>query len=171
MYANHRSLVPAGGVSGPSGSGPPPPPSLGPSASTSGGGSGSNGGPTMVAPSNAGPSGPPGGPGAGGGPPPVGASSSSASAARLADLLDFIRQEFDLVGNDAATLKAQRDEFDHRSECRMVEVHNKAGCAYSFRIISGAAGKRSADDATAHHGARIEAYFHGAAVSVHHFDP
>lgn len=118
MYGNHRSLVPAGGASGPSNSGPPPPPNTGPGGSGSVGGSGSNGGPTMgpVPPPNAGPSGPPGGPGAGNGPAPVGAAPSSASAARLADLLDFVRQEFDLVGNDAATLKVQRDEFEHRSE-------------------------------------------------------
>lgn len=116
MYANHRSLVPAGGASGPSNSGPPPPPSLGPSASSSGAGAGSNGGPAMVAPPNTVPSGPPGGPGPGNGPSSVGAAPPTASAARLADLLDFIRQEFDLVGNDAATLKVQRDEFDHRSE-------------------------------------------------------
>lgn len=125
MYANHRSLVPAGGASGPSNSGPPPPPSLGPGASSSGGGAGSNGGPTMVAPPNAGPSGPPGGPGAGSGPTSVGAAPSSASAARLADLLDFVRQEFDLVGNDAATLKAQRDEFDHRSEFDYIELKGR----------------------------------------------
>lgn len=118
MYANHRSLVPAGGASGPSSSGPPPPPNAGPGAS-SGAVSGSNGGPAMgqVPPPNAGPSGgPPGGPSAGNGPAPIGATPSSASAARLADLLDFVRQEFDLVGNDATTLKVQRDEFEHRSE-------------------------------------------------------
>lgn len=68
-------------------------------------------------PPNAGPSGPPVGPNSGNGPVPVGAAPPSASAARLADLLDFVRQEFDLVGNDAATLKGQRDEFEHRSEC------------------------------------------------------
>jgi glucose repression regulatory protein TUP1 len=69
----------------------------------------------MVVPPNTGPSGPPGGSGPGNGPSSV-AAPPSASAARLADLLDFVRQEFDLVGNDAATLKVQRDEFDHRSE-------------------------------------------------------
>jgi glucose repression regulatory protein TUP1 len=70
---------------------------------------------TQVSSSNAGPSGSLGGPSAGNGPAPIGAA-PSASAARLADLLDFVRQEFDLVGNDAATLKVQRDEFEHRSE-------------------------------------------------------
>lgn len=56
------------------------------------------------------------------------AATSSASAARLADLLDFVRHEFDLVGNDAATLKNQRDDLEHRigqqlSDVQLMQQH------------------------------------------------
>lgn len=120
MYGNHRSLVPAGAASGPSGAGPPPPPSTG--ATTSG----SNGGPMPPVPSTGGPSGGPGG--SAGGPNTPGATASSASAARLADLLDFVRHEFDLVASEAATLKNQRDDYEHRigqqlSEVQLMQQH------------------------------------------------
>lgn len=39
-----------------------------------------------------------------------------ASSARLADLLDFVKHEFDVIGSDANQLKGQRDDFEHRSE-------------------------------------------------------
>ncbi|MCO5585343.1 hypothetical protein L7F22_039276 [Adiantum nelumboides] len=121
MYGNHRSLVPSGGASG---SGPPPPPGAGPNPA-----SGSNGGPPMA------PGGPVGGPNAGpGSAQPVGpggaggGGASSASAARLADLLDFVRHEFDLISGETSTLKGQRDELDSRigqqiSEVQLMQQH------------------------------------------------
>lgn len=40
----------------------------------------------------------------------------SASTARLNDLLDFVKHEFEGLGNDAQQIKAQRDDMEHRSE-------------------------------------------------------
>ncbi|KAJ1023951.1 hypothetical protein NDA13_004783 [Ustilago tritici] len=141
MY-NHRSIVPSGGSQGPP-SGPPPsgPPPSGPPPS----------GPPPSGPPPSGPGGPgpsqaaaaaqggphPGGPVAGGpgGPAPTGppgaappAGAPHTSSARLADLLDFVRHEFDLLGNDTAQFKAQRDEMEHRvtqqvSEVNMMQNH------------------------------------------------
>lgn len=121
MYGNHRSLVPTGAGSG---SGPPPPPSTGPGAA-----SGSNGGPPMPPGGpGAGPSAGPGGPAVGPTGSGAGSAASSASAARLADLLDFVRHEFDLISGETATLKGQRDEFEHRigqqvSEVQLMQQH------------------------------------------------
>ena len=47
---------------------------------------------------------------------PAPAAPPSASTARLNDLLDFVKHEFDVIGSDASQLKGQRDEFEHRSE-------------------------------------------------------
>ncbi|KDN45299.1 WD40 repeat-like protein [Tilletiaria anomala UBC 951] len=46
----------------------------------------------------------------------------AASSARLADLLEFVKHEFDLLGNDAAQLKGQRDEFEHMISNQVGEV-------------------------------------------------
>lgn len=34
---------------------------------------------------------------------------------RLLDLLNLVRHEFDVIGNDAVHFKTQRDEMEHRS--------------------------------------------------------
>lgn len=39
---------------------------------------------------------------------------------RIADLLDFVRQEFDLVANDAHATKVQNNEFETHSAPRLV---------------------------------------------------
>lgn len=36
-------------------------------------------------------------------------------SARLVDLLNLVRHEFDVIGNDAVHFKSQRDELEHRS--------------------------------------------------------
>ena len=36
-------------------------------------------------------------------------------SARLLDLLNLVRHEFDVIGNDAVHFKSQRDEMEHRS--------------------------------------------------------
>lgn len=47
---------------------------------------------------------------------PVAPAGAAVSTARLNDLLDFVKHEFDMVSADAQQLKGQRDEFEHRSE-------------------------------------------------------
>ena len=37
-------------------------------------------------------------------------------SSRLADLLDFVKHEFDMMGGEAAQMKGQRDEYEHMSE-------------------------------------------------------
>lgn len=49
---------------------------------------------------------------AGGVPPPA---SQALWSARLVDLLNLVRHEFDVIGNDAVHFKSQRDELEHRS--------------------------------------------------------
>lgn len=41
--------------------------------------------------------------------------SQSLWSTRLLDLLDLVRHEFDVIGNDAVHFKTQRDEMEHRS--------------------------------------------------------
>ncbi|ETS59978.1 hypothetical protein PaG_05966 [Moesziomyces aphidis] len=132
MY-NHRSIVPSAGSQGPP-SGPPPPgapggagPSQAAAAAAAAAGAPHPGGPVAGGPSGPAPTGPPGAAaGPPGGAPPAGAPHTS--SARLADLLDFVRHEFDLLGNDTAQFKAQRDEMEHRvtqqiSEVNMMQNH------------------------------------------------
>lgn len=45
--------------------------------------------------------------------PPPG--SQTLWSARLMDLLNLVRHEFDVIGNDAVHFKSQRDELEHRS--------------------------------------------------------
>ncbi|CEH14733.1 WD40 repeat-containing protein [Ceraceosorus bombacis] len=59
-------------------------------------------------------------PAATGGPPA--AAPPSASTARLNDLLDFVKHEFEVIGNDATQFKNQRDEFEHRLSAQISEV-------------------------------------------------
>ena len=113
MYGNHRSLVPAGVASG---SGPPPPPNA----------PASNGNPLQAPGGQA-----PGPGGAGAGP-----SATSASVARLADLLDFVRHEFDLIGGEATALKSQRDDLEHQFFVIIIEqiilqikIHTTVTCS------------------------------------------
>ncbi|WFD32340.1 general transcription repressor [Malassezia sp. CBS 17886] len=52
--------------------------------------------------------------------PPAG--SQSIWSSRLLDLLNLVRHEFDVVGNDAVHFKAQRDELEHRMAQQFSEV-------------------------------------------------
>ena len=45
--------------------------------------------------------------------PPPG--SQTLWSTRLVDLLNLVRHEFDVIGNDAVHFKSQRDELEHRS--------------------------------------------------------
>ncbi|CAO1629327.1 unnamed protein product [Parajaminaea phylloscopi] len=59
---------------------------------------------------------------------PVAPAGAAVSAARLNDLLEFVKHEFDLVSGDAQQFKGQRDEFEHRigqqvSEVQMMQQH------------------------------------------------
>lgn len=58
--------------------------------------------------------------GAQGGPPPNGSLVHSqpgqAGSARLADLLDFIKAEFEQLAGEGSQLRAQREEFEGMSE-------------------------------------------------------
>lgn len=128
MY-NHRSIVPSAGSQGPPAGVPPPGPGgTGPSsAAAAAAAAAAQGGPHPGGPVAGGPGGPApaGPPGASAGPPgsapPAGAPHTS--SARLADLLDFVRHEFDLLGNDTAQFKAQRDEMEHRVTQQITEVN------------------------------------------------
>ncbi|EST04978.1 WD40 repeat [Kalmanozyma brasiliensis GHG001] len=127
MY-NHRSIVPSAGAQGPP-SGPPPPGpgGAGPSQAAAAAAAAAQQGPHPGGPVAGGPGGPApaGPPGAAAGPPgaapPAGAPHTS--SARLADLLDFVRHEFDLLGNDTANFKAQRDDLEHRVTSHISEVN------------------------------------------------
>ena len=45
----------------------------------------------------------------------AGPASQSLWSTRLMDLLNLVRHEFDVIGNDAVHFKSQRDELEHRS--------------------------------------------------------
>lgn len=47
---------------------------------------------------------------------PIAPAPQGASTARLNDLLQFVKHEFDAISSDAEQLKGQRDDYEHRSE-------------------------------------------------------
>ncbi|PWN51757.1 WD40 repeat-like protein [Violaceomyces palustris] len=142
MY-NHRSLVPNTASQPSQGGGPPNPSGPGPSpqqqqqqaaaaaqqqhhhqAAAAAAAAAQQSSAPPGPPSSSAPPGPPTGPASGPSAATAAAvaAAQNASQARLADLLDFVKHEFDLLGNDAAQFKVQRDEMEHRITQQMNEV-------------------------------------------------
>lgn len=65
----------------------------------------------------------------GGGPPP----GVHPSAARLNDLLEFVKAEFEQVAGESASLKAQREEYEAMSEFPTAASRNDTNSATKRR--------------------------------------